>query len=64
MTTVFDVVGTDRDNPDTLVLLGDDGQFYRWVLALGPPTPITPEELSLDLTESTPLPAEVADWLR
>ncbi|HEV2526940.1 MAG TPA: hypothetical protein VGT61_00600 [Thermomicrobiales bacterium] len=30
MTTVFAVIGAHRDDPDNLLLRGDDGRHYTW----------------------------------
>ena len=44
MTTVFAVVGEHRDDPDRLLLLGDDGVHYDLRLPDGPAVPIEPDE--------------------
>jgi hypothetical protein len=36
---VFNVVGENRDDPDCLLLLGDDGQHYRYHLLDGTTAP-------------------------
>ena len=40
MTTVFAVVGEHHEDPDRLLLLGDDGQHYALRLPDGAPSPI------------------------
>ena len=40
VTTVFAVVGEHRDDPDRLLLLGDDGRYYGHRLPDGPTTPV------------------------
>ena len=43
MTTVFAVVGEHRDDPNRLLLLGDDGRHYGHRLPDGPTTPVEPD---------------------
>ena len=44
VTTVFAVVGEHRDDPDRLLLRGDDGRYYGHRLPDGPTTPVEPDE--------------------
>ncbi|HEY7032959.1 MAG TPA: hypothetical protein VH482_16560 [Thermomicrobiales bacterium] len=44
MTTVFAVVGQHHDDPDRLLLLGTDGQYYQYVLPDETTTPVVPDE--------------------
>jgi hypothetical protein len=44
MATIFSVIGSHQENPDRLILLGDDGQHYELELPLGTPTPVEPAE--------------------
>jgi hypothetical protein len=44
MTTVFAAVGEHREDPDRLLLLGDDGRYYALALPDGPTTPVEPGE--------------------
>jgi hypothetical protein len=40
MTTIFSVVGAHQEDPDRLLMLGDDGELYQLDLPLGTPTPV------------------------
>ena len=56
MTNVMAVVGERRDNPDLLLLLGDDGHYYEYRLPDGAPTPIEPtDEWLIDPTDALEL---------
>jgi hypothetical protein len=44
MTTVFAVVGEHHDDPDRLLLLGSDGQYYQFLLPEEITTPVVPDE--------------------
>ena len=44
VTTVFAVVGEHRDDPDRLLLLGEDGRHYEHRLPDGPTTPVEPDD--------------------
>ena len=44
MTNVFAVVGEHRDDPDRLLLLGDDGRYYAARSPDSQPTPVEPTE--------------------
>ena len=44
MTTLFAVVGCHREDPDRLLLLGDDGRHYASHLAEDPPAPVEADE--------------------
>jgi len=44
MTPVFAVIGENRDDPDCLLLLGADGQYYQYQLPEGIPTPTDPDD--------------------
>jgi hypothetical protein len=44
MTNIFSFVGTHRDNPDYLLLLGDDGTFYAVDDPDAVPTPVEPND--------------------
>jgi hypothetical protein len=41
--TIFAVVGERRDDPNRLLLLGDDGRLYDLPLPDGPPVPAEPD---------------------
>ena len=45
MTNVFAVVGEHRDNPDHLLVLGDDGSYYDYTVTTGH-TALTEPDLS------------------
>jgi hypothetical protein len=40
MATIFSVVGAHQEDPDRLLMIGDDGQHYQLELTLGTPTPV------------------------
>lgn len=42
MTNVFAVVGERRDDPDHLLVLGDDGAYYDYTLTTGQAEPTEP----------------------
>lgn len=42
MATIFSVIGSRHDNPDRLILLGDDGQHYELELPSVAPIPVEP----------------------
>ena len=44
MTNVFAVVGAHREQPDRLLLLGDDGHYYAYAAPGGQPTEVDPSE--------------------
>lgn len=44
MATVFSVIGAYPNDPDRLILLGDDGQHYELEPMQGTPTPVEPSE--------------------
>jgi hypothetical protein len=44
MTNVFTLIGTHRDDPDQLLLEGDDGAYYACPSLELPPTPVEPDE--------------------
>lgn len=41
--TVFAVVGEHEENPDRLLLLGDDGRYYQYDLSTEATAPVEPE---------------------
>ncbi len=41
---VLAVVGESRDDPDCLLLLGEDGRHYRYQLTDGTTMPVVPDE--------------------
>ena len=43
MINTFSLVGEHRDDPDRLLLLGDDGRFYGYALPDGPFVPTDPD---------------------
>lgn len=45
MTNIFAVVGEHRDNPDHLLVLGDDGSYYDYTVTTGQ-TALTEPDLS------------------
>jgi hypothetical protein len=44
MPNIFAVVGESRDDPDRLLLIGDDGRHYEYELPTGATTPIVPDD--------------------
>jgi hypothetical protein len=44
MATIFSVVGSHHDDPDRLIMIGDDGQHYQLELPVGIPIPVEPSE--------------------
>jgi hypothetical protein len=42
--TVFAVVGEKRDDPDRLLVLGEDGRHYQYQLPVGTTTPVVPDD--------------------
>ncbi len=44
MTNVFAVVGELRDDPNHLLVLGEDGSYYDYALSTGHATPTDPDE--------------------
>jgi hypothetical protein len=44
MTTVFAVVGENRDDPDRLLLIDAAGQHYEYRLPDGTTIPVVPDE--------------------
>jgi hypothetical protein len=42
MTNVFAVVGEHRDDPDHLLVLGDDGSYYDYTVTTGQTEPVEP----------------------
>ncbi len=43
VTNVFAVVGERREDPDHLLVIGDDGSYYDFALATGQTTPLHPD---------------------
>jgi hypothetical protein len=43
MTNSFIVIGERRDDPDHLLVLGDDGAFYDYVVETGQALPVEPD---------------------
>jgi hypothetical protein len=56
MTTIFAVVGEHHDDPDRLLLLGADGQYYQYVLPEETTSPVVPDEHWV--IDPNPLPVE------
>ena len=44
MTNVFAVVGEHRQEPERLLLLGDDGHYYQYAVPGGHPTEVEPSD--------------------
>jgi hypothetical protein len=44
MTTIFAVVGEHHDDPDRLLLLGTDGQYYQYQLLDETTSPVNLDE--------------------
>ncbi len=44
VTNVFAVVGEHRQEPERLLLLGDDGHYYAYATANGQPTEVDPSD--------------------
>ncbi len=44
MTNIFAVVGEHRENPDHLLVLGDDGTYYDYALTTGQTAATEPDE--------------------
>ncbi len=42
MTNIFAVVGEHRDNPDHLLVLGEDGSYYDYTVTTGHTIPTEP----------------------
>ena len=59
MIAVFAVVGEHREDPNSLLLLGADGQHYAHRLPDGPITPVEPDE-QWAVEEVTPEAIEIA----
>jgi hypothetical protein len=57
MPTVFAIVGQHEDDPDRLLLLGDDGQHYQLRLSDGITTPVAPAEEPWRL-DPAPMPVD------
>jgi len=56
MTPVFSVIGENRDDPDHLLLIGADGQYYQYRLLDGTTTPTDPDDTWV--IDPNPLPPE------
>ena len=59
MITVFAVVGEHRDDPDHLLVLGEDGRHYDLHLPDGSAMPVEPDE-SWTVDEAEPVLEEEA----
>jgi hypothetical protein len=60
MTNVFSVIGQHRDEPDRLLLWGDDGRFYAWTTDLPEPIEIEPSpDWTIDEAMATGIPGIV-----
>lgn len=44
MTNVFAVVGEHRDDPDHLLVLGDDGSYYDYAVTTGQAALVEPDQ--------------------
>jgi hypothetical protein len=44
MATIFSVIGAHQEDPDRLILLGDDGQTYQLDLTQDATTPVEPSD--------------------
>jgi hypothetical protein len=44
MTNQFSIIGQHRENPDQLLLLGDDGQHYATDISMSEPVPVKSDE--------------------
>jgi hypothetical protein len=44
MTTIFAVVGEHHADPDRLLLLGSDGQYYQFLIPDDATTPVVPDD--------------------
>ncbi len=44
MPNIFAVVGEHREKPDHLLVLGEDGGYYDYVLATGQTLPVEPDQ--------------------
>ena len=44
MPSAFTLVGEHRDDPDRLLLLGEDGRYYGLRLPDGPALPVEPDD--------------------
>ena len=44
LATIFSVVGQHRDDPDRLLLLGEDGRHYQYDLPRDATTPVDPTD--------------------
>lgn len=59
MTNVFTCIGSHRDDPDCLLLLGDDGAYYAYPEPEEPPIPVepSPDWVTLPAAEGEEEPA-------
>ena len=55
MTTIFAVVGERIDDPDRLLLLGSDGQYYQFVMPEEITMPVVPDETWVIDPNPTPI---------
>ena len=44
MTNQFSIIGQHRDNPNQLLLIGDDGQRYSTDISMSEPVPVDSED--------------------
>jgi hypothetical protein len=44
MTNQFSIIGQHRENPDQLLLIGDDGQRYATDISMSDPVPVESDE--------------------
>lgn len=44
MATIFSVIGAHHEDPDRLIMLGDDGLHYQLELPQGTPIPVEPTD--------------------
>jgi hypothetical protein len=57
MTTVFAIVGQHEEDPNRLLLVGDDGQHYQYQLPDGTTTPVVADEEPWQI-DALPVPVE------
>ncbi len=60
MTNVFAAVGSHRDDPTLLLLLGTDGMHYAQPLPDGDPAPVDPVPDEWVVDEEVPKPEDIA----
>jgi hypothetical protein len=61
-TVVFSVIGEHRNEPERLLLLGDDGHYYAFSAGLAQPTEVKPSgEWTIDTGFLDPQSVDLTD---